>query len=234
MRGILPSHSLNLHIFRFLSIDYLAQAHTVQTFQNIWSSQFTDIGFGNRLWIVTGSGERRFSIPRKIPERDLYHLKDHLNEILSLFRERVEMPVEPDAFRLFDKWYLSLESSVHTRRIDTYALRLMPLLAANDCKTLVDVDIVQKVVRLCDWQLETRKLHDPIDCDNSIAKMEEKIRRNLRARGPLRERQIKQVTGANRDGLFVFNNAMKNLMRAREIAWDKSTRCYFGGLDEKV
>jgi hypothetical protein len=210
----------------------LLAASTLQTFQNIWTSQFTDIGFGNRLWIVTGSGERRFSIPRKIPERDLYHLKDQLNEILGLFRERIEMPVDLDAFELFDKWYLGLESSVHTKRIDTYALRLMPLLAANEAKSHVDVETVQKVIQLSNWQLQTRKLHDPIDCDNNIAKMEEKIRRNLRSKGPLPEWRLKQAVSANRDGLFVFNNALKNLQRAREVQWDKSTRCYFGGCNE--
>ena len=33
-----------------------------------------------------------------------------------------------------------------------------------------------------DWQLAMRKLYDPIDADNEVAKMEERIRRNLRTR----------------------------------------------------
>jgi hypothetical protein len=207
----------------------LLAASTLQTFENVWTSQFTDIGFGNRLWIVTGSGERRFSIPQKIPERDLSHLKDHLNEILKLFRERVEMPVEPDALELFHKWYLGLEPSIHAKRIDTYALRFMPLLAANDKKSRIDAETVHKATQLCDWQLQTRKLHDPIDSDNAIAKMEEKIRRNLGTKGPLKEWQLKQVTQANRAGLSVFNYAMKNLRQANEIRWDRNTKYYSGG-----
>ena len=147
----------------------LLAASTLQTFENVWTSQFTDIGFGNRLWIVTGSGQRRFSIPRKIPEADLYQLSLELNEILSLFSSRVEMNVSDDALAFYDKWYLDLEPSVHSKRIDTYALRLMPLLAANDSKTTVDLETIRKVAQLCDWQLQARKLHDPIDCDNSIS-----------------------------------------------------------------
>jgi hypothetical protein len=210
----------------------LLAASTLQTFENVWTSQFTDIGFGNRLWIVTGRGERRFSIPRKIPESDLYQLKRKLNEILSQFSERFEMIVDPDAFALYDKWYLALEPSVHAKRIDTYALRLMPLLAANDAKSHVDLETVRKVTQLCDWQLQIRKLYDPIDSDNAIAKMEEKIRRNLGDKGPLKEWQLKQVTQANRAGLFVFNNAIKNLRGAHEIGWDRTTKSYFEGLNE--
>ena len=212
----------------------LLAASTVQTFQNVWSSQFTDIGFNNRLWLVTGTGERRFSIPRKIPEHDLSRVKRKLADILRLFVDRVEMRVEPAGFAMFDKWYLGLESSIHAKRIDTYALRLMPLLAANEGKTEVDESTVSRVIKLCDWQLQTRKLHDPIDADSCIAKMEEKIRRNIRAKGPLPEWRLKQATGANRDGLFVFGNALKNLQKAREIQWDKSTRCYFGASNEKT
>jgi hypothetical protein len=43
-----------------------------------------------------------------------------------------------------------------------------------------------KLIKLCDWQLAVRKLHDLIDADNKIAKMEEKIRRVL-SNGPKKE-----------------------------------------------
>ncbi|MGO9019532.1 MAG: hypothetical protein ACLQVJ_14405 [Syntrophobacteraceae bacterium] len=192
-------------------------ASTVQTFQNIWTSQFTDIGFGNRLWIVNGRGERRFSIPRKIPEQDLNRVKCELNEILDLFRDRVEMAFDPYAYEFYDGWYRGIEKSVHAKRIDGYALRLMPLLAANDGKTKVDFETVLKATIFCDWQLQVRKLHDPIDADNAVAKMEEKIRRNLRNRGVLKEYELKNATGAYRDGLNIFKWAIKNLIEADEV-----------------
>jgi hypothetical protein len=204
----------------------LLAASTIDTFENIWTSQFTDIGFNNRLWLVTGSGERRFSIPPKIPDHDLNRLKPKLNEILTLFRDRVEMAVDPDAKELFDQWYLNLEKSVHAKRIDTYALRLMPLLAANDSKTRIDTEIVQKAIRLCDWQLQTRKLHDPIGADNLIAQMEEKIRRTLRAKGPMRERELKRAVHTDRAGIYAFTNAVKNLRGAHELTWDRTAKSY--------
>ena len=72
---------------------------------------------------------------------------------------------------------------------------------------------------LCDWQLLVRSLYDPIDADNGIAKMEEKIRRQL-AMGPKTERQLKQNTNAHRSGIWFFETARKNLERAKEIVWD--------------
>ena len=42
-------------------------ASTVQTWERIWTPAFTDIGFYNRLWLVPGMGERKFSLPEKIP-----------------------------------------------------------------------------------------------------------------------------------------------------------------------
>jgi len=159
--------------------------------------------------------ERRFSIPRKIPEHDLSRIKHELNEILDLFRDRVEMPVDPAADALYHEWYCNLESAVHTKRLDTYALRLMPLLAANDGKASVDFETVLKATILCDWQLQVRKLHDPIDADNAVAKME--------------EWELKRATGYKRDGLHIFNMALKNLMEAGEVCQagkGKSKRFY--------
>lgn len=201
-------------------------ASTVPTYETMWSSAFTDIGFINRLWIVTGHGERRFSIPPKIPVMDISNLKYDLQAVLQTVGAGFEMPVDTDAQELFHAWYLNFDHSVHSRRLDGYALRLMPLLAVNDRKSHVDAETVRKAIRLCDWQLEVRKLHDPIDADNASATMEERIRRTLSARGPLTERQLKQATNANRTGLWVFGAAKQNLIKAGEIVWQKAGKRY--------
>ncbi|ABK18181.1 DUF3987 domain-containing protein [Syntrophobacter fumaroxidans] len=201
-------------------------ASTVPTYETMWSSQFTDIGFINRLWIVTGHGERRFSIPPKIPVTDISNLRYDLQAVLQTVGTGFEMPVDKDAEEIYHTWYMNLDHSVHSRRLDGYALRLMPLLAVNDRKRVIDLETVKKAIRLCDWQLEVRKLHDPIDSDSVLARMEEKIRRTLRARGALTERELKQATHANRDGLWVFAQAKQNLVKACEIAWNRGEKRY--------
>ncbi len=207
----------------FLSI---LAASTVQTYENTWTSQFTDIGFNNRLFLVTGSGKRRFSIPPKVSIENRNHLMYALRGILQQVPTKAELQIEPDAQEAFHNWYMTLESSIHTKRLDTYALRFMPLLAVNDRKQSIDLETVKKVIRLCDWQLEVRKQHDPIDADNAVAKMEEKIRRVMASRGALTERELKQYSNAARAGLWLFEKAKRNLMAAKEIGWKKQDKKY--------
>jgi len=127
------------------------------------------------------------------------------------------MPISPNGLRIYDEWYHNLESSVHTKRLDTYAMRIMPLLAINEMKDAIDEDIVAKTIELMNWQLQVRKLNDPIDADNEMAKMEEKIRRILKTKGPLTTKQIKDNSNAYRKGIWYFDKSMGNLERFGEI-----------------
>ena len=106
------------------------------------------------------------------------------------------------------------------------------LLAVKDLKDEIDEETVSRVIKLCDWQLAVRKLHDPIDADNKIAKMEEKIRRQL-INGSMKEYELKQNVNANRAGLWAFDTAKKNLERAGEIALSKNFKKW-GLLERKL
>ena len=192
-------------------------ACTLDTFQAMWTSAFTDIGLNNRLFLVTGSGERKFSIPQVVPIEKVQALATRLREIISGIGAGKIYSIDAAAFKLFDSWYLSLPKSIHAKRIDTLAMRLMVLLAANEQKDTIDVDIVKKAMRLADWQLEVRKRVDPIDADSVSAKLEEKIRRCLRTKGPLKEHELKDSVNAWRSGLWLYEQAKKNLISANEI-----------------
>jgi hypothetical protein len=205
----------------------LLAASTIQTFDTMFGSTFIDIGFLNRLWIVPGSGTRRFSIPGKIRDADLQTLRLLLGDVLAIAEKTREMHLTAAAREMFDRWYLALPQTVHAKRIDTYALRLMPLLAVNDRKTEVDADTVSKVIALCDHQVRVRQLYDPVDTDNVVAGVEEKIRRHLRAKGPLGDRDLKRAVHAPRIGLWMYNQAKTNLIKAREIRFDKAEKVYF-------
>jgi uncharacterized protein with PhoU and TrkA domain len=123
------------------------------------------------------------------------------------------------------------KNSVLSKRIDTYALRLMPLFAVNEGKREISEDIVRKVIDLCEWQLKARQLHDPVDADNTIAKMEEKIRRLVSTHGQISTRTLRQKSNANRTGLWIFNTAMENLKRAGDIRlYDSKAQTWTGGL----
>jgi len=200
-------------------------ASTIQTYEKTWDSSFTAIGFNNRLFLVPGSSEKRFSFPSKVPETKIRILKQKLQEVLAHVGQGLELDLTEEAKELFHAWYMNLEDSIHTKRLDTYALRLMALLAVNDLKDEVDSNIVKKVIALSDWQLEVRQIHDPIDSDSSIGKMEEKIRRVLK-RKPRNDRELKQYTNARSGSMWFYENAKSNLQRSHEIKWDKDNKVW--------
>jgi len=189
---------------------------TIPTYENMWKPQFIDIGLCNRLFLVPGTAQRRFAIPRNIPQSEKHRIKNQLDQIIGSVGRGMQMPILPEARRIFERWYMNLERSVHAKRLDTYALRLMLLLAVNDGKTQVDHETVRKVLDIMDWQLAVRKQYDPIDADNEIAKMEEKIRRSL-LQGPLKDRTLKRKTNAHRTGIWKFRKAIENLQSEGEI-----------------
>jgi len=203
----------------------LLAASTIQTYERTWDTSFTDIGFNNRLFIVPGSGEKKHSFPEKIPELDRVLLQKKLGEILQFVGNGLEVDISPEARILYHNWYMNLDRSIHAKRLDTYALRFMMLLAVNEMKSTIDVSIVGKVIKLMDWQLAARQLHDPIDADSQMAKMEEKIRRTLRTR-PHSDRDLQRAVHAQRAGTWFYQTAIKNLTGVREIEYNKATKCW--------
>jgi hypothetical protein len=200
-------------------------ASTVQTYENTWESSFTDIGFNNRLFLVPGSGERRFSIPPKIPDIEKLVIQARVMELIRFSIRNPELPITQEALELYHNWYINQERSIHSKRLDTYSLRLMILLTANERREEVDEEIVKKAIALCDWQLAVRKLHDPIDADNRMAKLEEKIRRHL-AIGPLSDRDLRRKISADRSGIWFYRTALENLLKTKEVRQHPKSRVW--------
>jgi hypothetical protein len=214
---------------RDASLSLLA-ASTKDTYATMFTQQFTAIGFPNRLWLVADGSERRFAVPGKIPSERLQPLRERVKTLLEQVdaaRERnkgrpVEYRMTPGAQRMFEEWYLSREGSIFERRLDTYGHRLALLLAVASGKVdppEIDETIMAAVIALLRYQLEVRRECDPIDAENKIAAMEEKIRRTL-ARGPLKEWDLKRRVNVSRSGLWVFDTAVRNLKTASEIRVD--------------
>jgi hypothetical protein len=201
-------------------------ASTRNTYERIYTDQFIDIGFPNRIFLVTGTANRQFSFPEKIPAGELEMMQNNLLKVLRHVGNGLELKITKEAKEFYHGWYLGLNRSVHSKRLDTYSIRLMELLAVNNLKCDIDLEITRHAVDLCDWQLEVRRVHDPIDADNKSAKMEEAIRRVLGKR-PMTDRELKQYTNARRSGLWVYENSIKNLRKSKEISWDKSEKKWF-------
>lgn len=203
----------------------LLAASTVDTYNSCWKSQFVDIGFNNRLWIVPGGAKRRYSLPPKMDPIVRHRLRKELLEVLSHVERCSDLSVTPAAREMYHDWYLNGPKGVHSKRLDTYANRLMALLAANDQLPEVDEAIVNKAILLCNNQHDVRRRYDPVDADNEVAAMEVRIRRVVEA-GPASTRDIKNKVNYRRKGVWVFQTALTNLLKMGEIENDKATGGY--------
>ena len=202
-------------------------ASTKATYETLWTSQFLDIGFINRLLLIPATSERKFPIPEKIPEHEKKEIASMFAGLLRIVGESLEMEIDPEGLRLFENWYFSLQRSIHTKRLDTYGLRLMPLLALNNGDTRVTVDIVKKTISFLDWQKGVREELDPVDAISEIAVMEEKVRRLLK-REPLTGRELKRRTHSDRVGSWIFDQAIKNLSHgiSPEIRFNRTSNLW--------
>jgi len=208
----------------------LLAASTIETYEAAWEKSFTAIGFNNRLFIVPGSGTRAHSIPPKIPDKDKFVLAIELRKIIRFVGRSRELNITTTAKDMYHEWYMSRPISIHSKRLDGYALRFMELIAVNKRAKIINAEIANSAIELMDWQFEMRRLHDPIDADNVMAKMEEKIRRVLSRKDgktgklvELADRKLKQFTNANRTGLFFYNRARNNLRDGDEIIFNVKT-----------
>jgi len=68
-------------------------ASTTDTFNQIWTSAFTAIGFNNRLFIVPGEGKRKYPVPSKIPEENKNRLIEQLKDMLKPFKSRCRLEI---------------------------------------------------------------------------------------------------------------------------------------------
>lgn len=207
-------------------LSFLA-ASTIATYENVWSSRFLDVGFNNRLFLVPGTAERKHSIPEQVPKPKRTKLKKQVKRIVSLIGDGLQLSLTDDAKELYHHWYMNLPRSIHSKRLDVYALRLMSLQAVVELKEEVDTEVVRGVTALCDWQYQVRSLYDPIDAIGEIGKMEEKIRRVLRKKGPLKEWELRSLTNAHKN-LWVYKMAKNNLQRiSGELGFNKQDKTYF-------
>lgn len=209
----------------------LLAASTLETYQTMFNSAFLDIGFVNRLFIVLDQGQKKFAIPRMIPQDVKNELGKHLQEVLIIAEYLCQqhkpypMPLHPEALKAFEQWYFETPRSVFAKRLDTYGHRLMPLLSINDQKKDIDLETVQKTISLLNYQLAVRQEAGPVDADSKIAALEERIRRIL-SNGPLFKRDLERKINKSRCGNWAWNMAIRNLIGAREIRFNKKQNTY--------
>jgi hypothetical protein len=188
---------------------------TTETYSRMWTPDAIAIGIPNRLFVVSADRKRRVGWPKPHDQERLAEVRREMVEQLGKLPLSLDMTDE--AKHAWQIWYENQPSSVHAKRLETIGVRLLGLIALSTNREIIDLEAVEIVVRILDYEFNLRTVTDPIDADSKIAQLEEKIRRQLSNRGTLTDRQLRQYTNANRDGLWAFDMALQNLHKANDI-----------------
>jgi hypothetical protein len=207
-------------------LGFLANS-TEETYKNLLdAAEFRDIGFLNRLFLVTSESRKRVAKPKAPPESVLAPIRAELagyiaslpplNEDGSASREIV-IPLTSGAEQMWNDWYLSLDETDETARLDNLGMRLMGLLAFTSGQSVIDGELLRSVLDILDYQKRVRSLYRPIEAANDYARMEQSTRHVLTRCGRLSRRDIRRYTNADRYGLRALDWALTNLTRSGEI-----------------
>jgi hypothetical protein len=182
---------------------------TTETYEAMWDAQSISIGLPNRLFVVTGSATARISWPAPPNEARLQAIRQRICGQLGRVGCGIRIGIEPDALALFQSWYETVERTTHATRLDTLGRTLMVLYAITMDKDIVDIQVVDTVTTVLDYELMVRRATDPIDAENIVARLEEKIR--LAA-------PLSRVPGGCSAGGIAFGTpSCRNRIRARFV-----------------
>ena len=198
---------------------------TIDTYESLWDHESLAIGLVNRLFLMTNPGKARVAWPKR-PERTTL---DALSARIRL--QLLTEPPEPykitaDAQRIWGNWYANLPKSEFAKRLDGLGFRLMPIYTATMDKLEVDTEVITAVVAVLDYEFTVRKELQPIDADNAVAKMEQKIVRSLDVHGPLTRRDLVKYCNAHRTGEWIFRTSLENMMGVKVVAYDARSGHY--------
>ncbi len=196
----------------------LLGASTIDTYESMFDSEMMSIGLTNRITIVPIVSKRREPNPPAVNPVIKADLQGRLRAMVeAVIRDNTVFSFTAEANSFFHDWYLSLEQSIHSIRLDTNCKRFMLILAVNAGKTEIDLEIVRMACAFCDWQLLVRKLHSPIDADGKVARMEERIRTCLEVHGTLLLSVLKSKMGVRKSGAWTFLTAVANLEKLGDV-----------------
>lgn len=190
---------------------------TMETYARMWTPEAIAIGFPNRLFVVASDRKRKVAWPEARDPQQVDAVRVRIQRQLD--RLPITLDIASEAKKAWTHWYEGLTGSIHAKRLDTIGFRLLALLAFTTDKEQIDLETVEAVIEMLRYELQIRILTDPVDADNTVARLEQKIRKQLRGRGKLTERELRRHTNADREGMWAFQMALRNLQQAGDITY---------------
>jgi hypothetical protein len=135
------------------------------------------------------------------------------------------LSLAPDAVEAIDAWYFALAAPTLEGPPDPDEYGRLNILAWPNAlhlawlrdATMIELKDVEKAIRLSDYQHAVRIKHKPASGDHSTAILEERIRRIVAEHGKILERDARRRLHADRAGLSVWSNALRNLVTEGDI-----------------
>jgi hypothetical protein len=189
---------------------------------------------------VEGSGLfQRFNlVAAEQPQRVGTLLTPNLEVFANRFGERVvglqaepcRLQVSPEGLELMNSWFAKLSAPGQDGaepdpdeygRLNVLAWRNAIHLAWLRGQSEIRLKDVEAAIKLSDYQLAVRKKHKPAPGETRYALLEGKIAKLVQERGRVKEREAYRKLTANRYGLGVWNGALKNIIGAGWIEYQK-------------
>jgi hypothetical protein len=191
---------------------------TTGTYEHMWTQEAIDIGFPNRLFVIGAKRKPKVMFPLARDGKKLREICDRVKQQVK--RLPLDLELTADAKNEMVDWYGKLPSAKEAKRLDTIGRSLLLLIAFITDKNVIDLETARIVRLILDYEFRLRQLIDPIDADGPVAKLEEKIRRVLRAAQGrhVPPSELKRSVNYTRHGIDKFNRAIQNLMTAGEVA----------------
>jgi len=193
-------------------------AATLEDFTTTWSAKHKDTGFFSRLLLVAGDADKRIARP---VDPDPKKLDELVTEVKNLVSSVIAAPrvlkMDSEAETIWAKFYETFGDGPEWNRIDTYGFRLMAVQAVLRGERTVTVANVRQVIDFLQYEVAVREAVSPVIAENSLAQMEELIRRYLPEGKTLTKRDLQRKTNYTRLGISIFNLAISNMIGNGEI-----------------
>jgi hypothetical protein len=197
----------------------LIGASTLEDYQKAWSGKHKDTGFLSRIMVIPAEpSPLRIAIPQEPDPESYRELQARVKACYTAIKaNQREFEINREAFELWEAFYATFEDGEEWNRIDAYAYRLMTLQAILTSQTSITAEIMQDIIRISKYEVESRVHVSPVIAENQLAMVEQIIRKHLQFGETVTRRELQRRINAGRYGITHFNNALRNLIGAGEL-----------------
>jgi len=172
-------------------------------------------GLVSRIFVVA-SDEKRIKLPVAPDPSKVHEYREKLRRQIKEATSGVAgkpLPYTTEAEALWMDYYHELRKGTNPiyERLDTYGLRLAVLLAFTKIELEISRATVESAIALLEYQKQVRLLVQPVEAENSIARLDQLILRRLADGQWWGRSRLYNGVHAERYGAWSFDQSLKNL-----------------------